>query len=213
MKKINFEWVNSMLDIFLPIRILLLLTVFMGFFSPSAALAAEAGPEAEKKENWGTPVDGGRILFGSIGEASNLIPYLSADSASHEVAGLIYVAPLRYDKDLQVEPWAAESWSMEDEGRLMRFTLRKGILWEDGVELTAEDVAYTCKVVADPATGSPYAEDFSRIKEFRVIDRYTFEVRYEHFFARSVSTWMQPILPRHLLEGQNIRNTPLIKSM
>ncbi len=200
-----------MLDVFLPIRVLLLLTVFMGFFGPHAVVAAEIGSDAARKENFGTPVDGGRILFGSIGEASNLIPYLSADSASHEVAGLIYVAPLRYDKDLQVEPWAAESWNMEDDGRLMRFTLRKGILWEDGVELTAEDVAYTCKVVADPATGSPYAEDFSRIKEFRVIDRYTFEVRYEHFFARSVSSWMQPILPRHLLEGQDIRSSPLTR--
>ena len=182
-----------------------LLAVFTGSFFASACLADEVISEENK---WGSPVDGGRILFGSIGEASNLIPYLTADSASHEVADLIYVAPLRYNKDLQVEPWAVESWSMEDEGRLMRFTLRKGILWEDGVELTTADVAYTCKVVADPATGSPYAEDFSRIKDFRIIDRYTFEVEYEHFFARSVSTWMQPILPRHLLEGQNIRNTP-----
>ena len=115
----------------------------------------------------GPPADGGSIFFGTIGEASNLIPYLTSDSASHEVADLLYVAPLRYNKDLQPEPWAAESWSMEDEGRRMRFTLRKGILWEDGQELTAEDVAFTCKLAADPATGSPYAEDFLRIKEFR----------------------------------------------
>ena len=32
---------------------------------------------------------GDRIIFGSIGEASNLIPYISTDSASHEVAGLL----------------------------------------------------------------------------------------------------------------------------
>ena len=194
-----------MLDIIARVVVTFLLAVFTGSFLATACLADEV---TSKENTWGSPVDGGRILFGSIGEASNLIPYLTADSASHEVADLIYVAPLRYNKDLQVEPWAAESWSMEDEGRLMRFTLRKGILWEDGVELTTADVAYTCKVVADPATGSPYAEDFSRIKNFRIIDRYTFEVEYDHFFARSVSTWMQPILPRHLLEGQNIRNTP-----
>ena len=194
-----------MLDIIARVVVTFLLSVFTGSFLATACLADEV---TSKENTWGSPVDGGRILFGSIGEASNLIPYLTADSASHEVADLIYVAPLRYTKDLQVEPWAAESWSMEDEGRLMRFTLRKGILWEDGVELTTADMAYTCKVVADPATGSPYAEDFSRIKNFRIIDRYTFEVEYDHFFARSVSTWMQPILPRHLLEGQNIRNTP-----
>ena len=115
--------------------------------APSGAAVSPAGP----------PASGGSIFFGTIGEASNLIPYLTSDSASHEVAELIYTAPLRYNKDLQPEPWAAESWSMEDGGKRMRFTLRKGILWEDGQELTAEDVAFTCKLAADPATGSPYA--------------------------------------------------------
>ena len=169
--------------------------------APSGAAGSPAGP----------PASGGSIFFGTIGEASNLIPYLTSDSASHEVADLIYTAPLRYNKDLQPEPWAAESWSMEDGGKRMRFTLRKGILWEDGQELTAEDVAFTCKLAADPATGSPYAEDFLRIKELRVIDRYTFEVRYDQFFARAVSTWMNPILPKHILEGQNIRSTPFAR--
>lgn len=176
------------------------------------AVPVESAPgDAESVFLKSSPVYGDRILFGSIGEASNLIPYLTSDSASHEVADLLYVAPLRYNKDLQPEPWAAESYSIEDQGRLMRFTLRKGILWEDGRELTAEDVAFTYRIVTDPATGSPYAEDFLRIKEFRVLDRYRFEARYEQFFARAVSSWMSPILPRHILEGQNIRHTPFAR--
>lgn len=154
------------------------------------------------------PTDGDRIIFGSIGEASNLISYLSTDSASHEIADLIFVAPLRYNKDLEPETWAAEKWLMEDGGKKMRFTLKKGILWEDGEELTAADVEYTYRIVISPETASPYAEDFSRIKEFRLIDRYTFEVTYDEFFARAVSSWMSPILPKHILEGQNIRHTP-----
>lgn len=172
-----------------------------------AGIPVEAG-ESQPEDRNESPVDGDRILFGSIGEASNLISYLSTDSASHEVADLLFVAPLRYDKNLEPEPWAAESWRIEDGGRKMRFTLRKGILWEDGVELTAEDVAYTVAVVTDPATASPYAEDFARIRELRVLDRYTFEVTYDSFFARAVSSWMNPILPKHILEGQDIRHTP-----
>ena len=178
---------------------------------PSQDMPMEDAPHVSSPGKGESPAYGDRILFGSIGEASNLIPYLTSDSASHEVADMLYVAPLRYNKDLQPEPWAAESWSMEEGGRLMRFTLRKGILWEDGQELTAEDVAFTYKLVIDPATGSPYAEDFLRIKELRVLDRYTFEVRYEQFFARAVSSWMSPILPRHILEGQNIRETPFAR--
>lgn len=151
---------------------------------------------------------GDSIIFGTIGEASNLIPYLSTDSASHEVADLLFVAPLRYNGNLEPEPWAAESWQIEDGGKRMRFTLRKGILWEDGVELTAEDMEFTWRIVTNPATASPYAEDFLRVKEFRLLDRYTFEVTYEEFFARAVASWMNPILPKHILERQNIRHTP-----
>lgn len=160
-----------------------------------------ASPEAN------SGLDGDRIIFGTIGEASNLISYLSTDSASHEIADLIFTAPLRYNKDLEPEPWAAESWNVSEDGKRLRFKLRKGILWEDGVELTAEDVEFTYRLVIDPATASPYAEDFSRVKEFRLLDRYSFEVIYEEFFARAVSSWMSPILPRHILADQNIRNT------
>lgn len=159
--------------------------------------------------NTGTskPADGDRIIFGTIGEASNLISYLSTDSASHEVADLLFVAPLRYNSELEPEAWAAETWEMSKDGKLIRFKLHKNILWEDGVELTAQDVEFTYKTVIAPTTGSPYAEDFSRVKEFRIIDKYSFEVEYDEFFARAVSSWMSPILPKHILEGQNIRNT------
>lgn len=150
---------------------------------------------------------GDRIIFGSIGEASNLIPYMSTDSASHEVADLLFVAPLRYNKDLEPECWAAEEWQIEDGGKKMRFTLRKDILWEDGRELTAEDVEFTWKIVTNPDTASPYAEDFLRVKEFRLLDKYSFEVSYDGFFARAVASWMNPILPKHILEGQDLRQT------
>ena len=164
--------------------------------------------EGEASPTGDAPAAGDRIVFGSIGEASNLIPYLSTDSASHDVSGLLFVAPLRYNKDLLVEPFAAESYSVEEDGKLLRFTLRRGILWEDGVELTADDVEFTWKIVTDPATASPYAEDFLAVKEFRKTGRYTFEVRYERFFARSLASWMSAILPKHILEGQALRNTP-----
>ncbi len=150
---------------------------------------------------------GGRFVTGSIGEPSNLIPYIATDSASHEVSDLLYVSLLRYDKDVRVETYAAESYSVEEEGKLLRFRLRKGILWEDGVELTADDVEFTWKAVIDPKTASPYAEDFMQVKEFRKTGKYSFEVRYDSYFSGAIASWMSAILPKHILEGQDLRNT------
>ncbi len=165
-----------------------------GFFSASFSLFQHCRPGRRKPaafprkagaRAFGSPADGDRIVFGTIGEASNLITYLSTDSASHEVADLIFTALLRYNKNLEPEAWAAEWYRLEDGGKRMLFRLRKGILWEDGVELTAEDVAFTYRLVIDPKTASPYAEDFLRVKELNVLDRYTIEVIYEEFFART----------------------------
>lgn len=169
----------------------------------SASAAAMSGRQDAQHCDYGD-----RIIFGSTAEASNLIPYIAIDNASREIFSQIFVAPLRYDKNLRIEPYAAESYSVEDDGRLLRFTLRKGILWEDGTELTADDVEFTWRVAIDPRTASPYAEDFLAVKEFRKTGRYTFEARYDKFLARSLISWMQAILPKHILEGRDLRNTP-----
>lgn len=181
--------------------------ICLGILLHIPAFAKDVQISAVQKQQADLPAYGDRIILGSIGEASNLIPYLSSDSSSHEVSDLLFVAPLRYNKNLEIEPYAAESYEVLDEGRLLRFTLRPGILWEDGVELTADDVEFTWKLVTNPETASPYAEDFMAVKEFRKTGRYTFEVRYEKYFARALISWMSAILPKHILEGQNIHST------
>lgn len=179
----------------------------MTFAVTRASATATSTAQGSQTEQVVPPAYGDRIIFGSIAEASNLIPYLSSDSSSHEVADLLFVAPLRYNKDLEIEPFAAQSYEVLDSGRLLRFTLRQGIFWEDGTELTADDVAFTWKLVTNPQTASPYAEDFMAVKEFTVTGRYTFEVRYERYFARALISWMSAILPKHILEGQDIHKT------
>ncbi len=154
------------------------------------------------------PSYGDALVSGMIGEPSNMIPYLSSDSASSEVYGHFYVAPLKYDRDLKVIPWAAERFEILDEGRRLRFTLRRGILWQDGVELSADDVEFTYRKMIDPETPTAYGGDFRAVREFRRLDRYSFEVLYEHPFPRSLSTWMGGIWPKHALEGQDLRSAP-----
>ena len=153
------------------------------------------------------PVFGGRIVMGTIADASNLIPPLSSDSASHEVADLLYVGLLKYDKNLQIVPYAAESYQVLEGGRLLRFQIRKGIRWQDGEELTAEDVEFTYRLMIDPKTPTAYAEDYKAVKEFRRTGRYSFEVRYDRPFARSLVTWMGAVLPKHVLEGEDLLST------
>jgi peptide/nickel transport system substrate-binding protein len=155
----------------------------------------------------GRPEQGGRIVMATLGEPSNLIPPLATDSSSHEVASLLYVSPLRYDKDIKIEPYAAESFEILDGGRHFKFKLRENIRWTDGKPLTAADVEFTYRLMIDPKTPTAYAGDFLLIKEFRLTGPYAFEVFYEKPYAKAVSTWTQDILPKHVLEGEDLTNT------
>lgn len=168
-----------------------------------------AGAEAAEGKLFpsGSPDYGGHILMGSIGEPSNLIPYLASDSASSEVGGLLYTSPLEYDKDFNIVKCAAEEWEVLDGGTFMRFKLRDGLLWQDGQPLTADDVTFTYQLMTDPRTPTAYAADFLNVKEYRQTGPLSFEVRYAAPYARAAVTWMHPILPKHILENEEIAST------
>ncbi len=169
---------------------------------PWSAQAAAQGASVDS-----APTPGGRIVMATLGEPSNLIPPLASDSASHEVASQIYVSPLRYDRNIRIEPYAAQSYEVLDGGRHLKFTLRRDIRWFDGKPLTAEDVEFTYKLMIDPKTPTAYAGDFLAVKEFRLTGPYSFEVFYEKPFARALATWSQDILPKHALSGEDLANT------
>jgi len=173
----------------------------------SAPVRADVPSPVSPRPQGDAPVFGGRLVQASIGEPSNLIPRLSSDSASSAVVDLLYVSLLRYDRNLELQPYAAESYELLDGGRRIRFRLRKDIVWADGTPLTARDVEFSYRMMIDPKTPTAYAEDYLAVKEFRLLDDYAFEVVYDDVFARSLITWAGEIVPRHILEHENLMET------
>ena len=158
-----------------------------------------------------TPATGDAIVEGTIGEASNLIPVLSTDSASHAVAGQVYNGLVKYDKDLKIVGDLAESSVVSPDGLTITFRLRTGVKWHDGAPFTARDVLYTHRVVIDPKTPTAYAEDFKQVKSITAPDTHTVRVVYDKPFAPALASWGMNILPAHLLEGQDITKSPLAR--
>lgn len=157
------------------------------------------------------PEYGGRFVEPMLGRITNLIPPLATDAGSHAISSYLYVAPLKYNKDIELVPYAAESFEVLDGGKHLKFVLRDDIRWTDGKPLTADDVEFTYRLMTDPDTPTAYAGDWKAIKEFRKTGRYTFEVFYEKPFARSLVTWAHDILPKHKLEGVDLLTTELAR--
>ena len=161
----------------------------------------------------GQPAYGDLLIQGSIGDASNLIPMLASDSASHDISGLIFNGLLKYDKDLNLVGDLAESWEVSGDGLTITFKLRKGVKWQDGQEFTAEDILFGFQTILNPNTRTAYAGDYKEVKEAFVADRYTFRVIYQRPFAPGLSSWGSlVVLPKHLLAGKDINTTPFSRN-
>ncbi|NDY43422.1 peptide-binding protein [Dissulfurirhabdus thermomarina] len=160
--------------------------------------SADAGPDY-----------GDAIVVGSIGDATTLIPMLASDATSHEIAGLILNGLVKYDADLNLVGDLAESWEVSPDGLTITFHLRHGVRWEDGAPFTSADVLFGFRTITDPKTPTAYAGDFLEVREASAPDPYTFRVTYKRPFAPALSSWSNlVVLPRHLLEGQDITRAP-----
>ncbi|MCC6312391.1 MAG: hypothetical protein IT337_00140 [Thermomicrobiales bacterium] len=73
-----------------------------------------------------------------------------------------YLDPLLRPDDVTMEPrpWLAESWRVTKGGREIRYSLREGVRWHDGLPFTADDVVFSFDAYhsdIDSAVGNMFA--------------------------------------------------------
>ena len=170
-----------------------------------------AGLEPGEAASDNEPAYGDMLVEGSIGDASNFLPPLASDTASHDVVDLVYNALIKVDENMNIVGDLAESWDVSPDGLALTFHLKKGVRWHDGEPFTARDVMFTYKAMIDPDTGTPYGEDFKQVRKAEVLDDHTIRVRYARPYAPALVSWGMEIMPAHLLEGQKLSETPLAR--
>ncbi len=144
------------------------------------------------------------ITMGSLADAKRLLPFLASDSSSGEISGLIYHGLVKYDKNIRLTGDVAESWEVSPDGLRITFHLHKGVKWQDGVELTADDVIFTYNKVIDPKVPTPYSSIYGPVRSIKELDKYTVQVIYKEPFAPALESWGMGIVPKHLLEGKGL---------
>jgi peptide/nickel transport system substrate-binding protein len=93
---------------------------------------------------------GGALRTGIIAPAGELDPLTVADEGGLAVLGQSGEYLTWSNEELELEPRLAESWEPNDDGSVWTFTIRQGVTFHDGAPLTAEDVAATLNLHADP---------------------------------------------------------------
>jgi oligopeptide transport system substrate-binding protein len=100
-----------------------------------------------------------RALFLAGADPITLDPAMSREIGSHLYVTQLFSGLVRTDQNLRVQPELAETWSVEN-STVYTFTLRAGIIFQDGREITAEDFKYSIERAADPALRSPTARTY-----------------------------------------------------
>jgi peptide/nickel transport system substrate-binding protein len=158
------------------------------------------------------PEYGDTIVVASSSDARTLVPVLASDSASSDICGLVFNGLVKYDKNVNITGDLAESWDIQEDGKVIIFHLRKGVRWHDGAPFTARDVEFTYKKLIDPSVKTPYSGEYERIKELKVIDDHTVRVEYKEPFAPALSSWGIWIMPEHILRNEDLNKTKFSRS-
>jgi peptide/nickel transport system substrate-binding protein len=115
----------------------------------------------------------------------------------------------------RLRPWLAESWEVTDESPpAARLRLRRDTTWHDGEPLTAADVAFTYRLLADTTLGgdgeetvpvpSPRSHGRSSLVDgVEVVDDTTVEIRFADVEPGvALRALTVPILPEHVWQDR-----------
>lgn len=143
---------------------------------------------------------------------SRLNPILSNDSASSQISGWLFSGLFKYDKDGNIVPDIASSYSFKENTKLL-INLRKDVFWHDNTKVTAHDVVFTYEKIIDPKVFNSIVSNFKEVKSVKALDDYTLEVIYNKPYFKALNIWMIGLLPKHILQNEkNLMTSSFNKS-
>ena len=170
-----------------------------------AALGAATSMQARAQEQ------GGTLVFIAQPEPPTLASYLSTSGPIGLVAPKVYDGLLDYDPDLNPVGELAESFEVGEDGRTVTFNLREGVTWHDGEPFTSADVRFSVMDVLKRV--HPRGPNtFREVTSIDTPDELTAVFNLERpapYMIRALSAYESPMVPKHLLEGRDIREADL----
>ena len=145
----------------------------------SPALPSAAPPSAESQPTQAPAVavsdKYGGILRHAVPPPANLDPAFLGSISDDEIARqwhdfLVFIGE---DNQPDVDRSLAQKWDVTADGLKWTFTLRQGVLFHEGKEMTSEDVKFSFDRLRDPDLGSPSVTLYSNVTSIEAPDKYT----------------------------------------
>ena len=158
---------------------------------PAASTAALPSPSAGSIER--RP-----YVEGVLGRPVSVSPLSARTQADRDLVALVYAGLVKNGPAGAVVPDLAERWTVDGTGAVWTFELRDDAVWHDGEPVTAEDVAFTIRVLQDPDYHGPGAGSWNEVK-VRTIGMRSIVFTLATPLGGFLQAATQPIAPFHLL--------------
>jgi len=123
----------------------------------------------------GQPVAGGTLTIGAeIQPTEGLDPQVDQTFAAQTLISQLYEGLLSLDDDAKIRPGLAESYKQVNP-TTYRFTIRSGVKFHDGSDLTTDDVVFSLQRMVSPDLKSPFKQMY-KISTAKAVDARTVEL-------------------------------------
>ncbi|MEI7818794.1 MAG: ABC transporter substrate-binding protein [bacterium] len=153
------------------------------------------------------PVAGGIYREAIVGRVRQVNPLYIDNSATADVAELVFSKLVRTNSQGEVKPDLAESWQVSADKRTYTFKIRKNAKWHDGSIVNVNDILFTFKTIQLPDARSVLASSWDKVVVNALDDQ-----TVQFVLPASYSSFMSAlgrvgILPEHSLK--NVRPSQL----
>ncbi|MBK9132838.1 MAG: ABC transporter substrate-binding protein [Betaproteobacteria bacterium] len=155
------------------------------------------------------PGSAGTLVIGFGQAPRHLNSAVQSGVATGVPAAQIFASPLRFDKDWNPEPYLAESWSFQDDGKSLLLKIRAGATFHDGRPITSEDVAFSIMTIK---ANHPFQAMFAPVER---VDTPSPQIAIIRMSAPhpaillAMAPPFAPIIPKHVFgDGADVRTHP-----
>jgi len=138
-----------------------------------ADASQEDGGEVTEADGENSSDDLSEITVGIPQDIDSMDPHTALSAGSREVLFNVFEGLVKPDEEGNLKPAVASDYSISEDGKVYTFTLRDGIKFHDGTEVTAEDVKYSIERNAGTDGTDPLISAFSNIESVEVTDEKT----------------------------------------
>ena len=117
-----------------------------------------------------SPKVGGNLVVGITTDPDNLDPWKATQFQAVNILQTLYGTLTEFDKDLNVVPGLAESWTVSPDGRTVTMKLRHGVKFSDGTTFGSEDVKFSLDKIKDKATAAVSAASLASVTSVDATD-------------------------------------------